>query len=351
MKAQEKGLKKGLICMKKLMTLAITMLGAVALVGACSPPSPDLLPKPDFIKEKISDKSDKLFFNPTVDVLFVVDDSGSMGSHQTKLASNIQVFFNAFTQVQFVDYHIGVITTSMQNWGSQAWGGRLTGPPFYVEKTTPNLLAALQKNIMVGTMGDSTEMHFTPVVGALTPPVENSHNAGFYRPDAHLALVFITDTDDQSSMDANSFYQFLLNLKKGDAEKLLAYGVVVPSNTTTDCERDSYEPKKIEALITLVNGSLSSKNLFGLCDVDYGLKLTELAKDLASRIRRVIQLTRPADPKTITVKYGTQVIPNDKVKGWTYEPATNSIRFGPELKLNQQAGVSLEIDFEAAVYD
>ncbi len=58
-----------------------------------------------------------------VDVLMVVDNSGSMIEEQAKLASNFQSFIQHFTDID-VDYQIGVITTDMSTEGHQ---GRLHG--------------------------------------------------------------------------------------------------------------------------------------------------------------------------------------------------------------------------------
>jgi len=59
----------------------------------------------------------------TVDVLMVVDNSGSMAEEQAKLAANFQSFIQFFQDVES-DYRIGVITTDMYDEGHQ---GRLRG--------------------------------------------------------------------------------------------------------------------------------------------------------------------------------------------------------------------------------
>ena len=45
---------------------------------------------------------------PLVDVLFSVDDSGSMSEEQQNLANNFSSFINAASSLD-TDYHIGVI--------------------------------------------------------------------------------------------------------------------------------------------------------------------------------------------------------------------------------------------------
>ena len=45
-----------------------------------------------------------------VDILFVVDNSCSMGGQQTQLANNFSTFMNVF-QASGIDYNIGFVTT------------------------------------------------------------------------------------------------------------------------------------------------------------------------------------------------------------------------------------------------
>jgi hypothetical protein len=63
-------------------------------------------------------------FDPRVDILFVVDSSGSMMSHQENLAKNIDLFVDKFVQAGTLDFHVGVITTDMDFTGhkGQLWG-------------------------------------------------------------------------------------------------------------------------------------------------------------------------------------------------------------------------------------
>ena len=48
------------------------------------------------------------------DVLFVVDSSGSMAEEQQKLTTNFPYFFE-YLVTQGVDYHIGVVSTDMDD--------------------------------------------------------------------------------------------------------------------------------------------------------------------------------------------------------------------------------------------
>ncbi len=92
---------------------------AAALVGGCqdytfSPVNYSII-QPGTVRVTLSDIS-------TADLLFVVDDSGSMGGEQQKLAQSFDAFVNALratntarvnSQLEPIDFHIAVTTTSV----------------------------------------------------------------------------------------------------------------------------------------------------------------------------------------------------------------------------------------------
>jgi hypothetical protein len=330
--------------MRAVAVAAIAAASAVAM-SACSREAPKLVEKIQV--RKVTAHDNRFGFNPRVDILFVIDDSGSMSTHQANLAHNIQLFTASIFNSQLIDYHIGVITSSMDQWQSGPGAhGRLVGMPSFVDRTTADGNQILAKNLIVGTSGSATEKFFEPVVAALTPPASTKENAGFYRDEAHLALVFITDTDDQSeNLDADRFLDTLVHLK-GRKEKILTYAAYIPT-TDGGCDRSGEElPTRLERFFTLAAGKT-----FGLCDVDYGQRLAAISEDVVTAVARHMPLSVPPDPATIEVSYGSQVIPNDPSIGWTFDPLNNALIFGKNIKFTEQPlGSLVEVSFRAAEY-
>lgn len=313
---------------------------AAMLTLSCSEKSSYLLRIPDpaaAVSEKGMEPQD-LTFTPTVDILFVVDDSGSMSTHQTNLVRNMQLFIDALKQNQELDYHIGVVSTDMRD---PERSGRLQGKVPFVTANMSNGLDILRESLRVGTSGSTTELSFEPVRAALTQPLKDVDNRGFYRPDSHLAIFFITDAEDQSNYDVNTYITFLTNLKYGQKEKIVTYGALVPQSSS-GCPSDGGAPIRILELIKHFNGLE-----FSLCDPEFGLKLAGLAEDLARRIGSIIPLNKIPALKTIEVRYGTQIIPEDPINGWQYNPSTISLELGPafEFDPNQPEGTEIEIRF------
>ncbi len=130
---------------------------------------------------------------PRVDVLFVVDNSAGQERIQAALASASAQFLTALTG-RDADFHLGVVTSDME---AANGGGRLLGMPSYLEPSTPDLATTLAQRLQPGADGSGTEQGFAPTIAALGPRA-TQENVGFRRPDADLAVVWISNEDDQS---------------------------------------------------------------------------------------------------------------------------------------------------------
>src|SRR5688500_18469462 len=87
----------------------VTLLAALAgceqcQLGDLTQEPPANLPTEEFCQRPAS----------KVDILWVVDNSGSMSAEQNKLADRFSDFFLALRR-SLVDYHIGVVTTAIQD--------------------------------------------------------------------------------------------------------------------------------------------------------------------------------------------------------------------------------------------
>lgn len=332
-------------------------------LAACKEKSPKLLGAPPPGPRKTTG-SEIQTLTAKVDILFVIDDSGSMSIHQSNLAANIDKFLVGLQANRFIDYHVGVISTSEEenSWGSAGsapGAGKLTGTTRFIDKNTVDGVRILKSNMLIGVSGSGTERMFSPVKLALTAPISTTHNAGFYRPDAFLAVVMITDAEDQSHVDygwpsprdpslvlsPQAFYDFLVDLKKGNKKKVVSYGAIVPLGTPSSaCEWDDYGMPhvRIDEFFRISKGIS-----YSLCDIDYGTKLANIGQDLVGRIGRSILLDRRPNPDTIEVVYGTQILDRDARTGWSFDPEKNTVTFGRDVVWSDQApGVEVEVKFE-----
>ncbi|PIS11891.1 MAG: hypothetical protein COT73_01495 [Bdellovibrio sp. CG10_big_fil_rev_8_21_14_0_10_47_8] len=313
------------------------------ILTACSPESAKqyIMPVAKIEKNTQSGGVNIITASRQVDILFVVDDSGSMSTHQTNLKDNISLFTSAFTKNSALEYNIGVITTTDSD------GGRLQGFPTFVTETTPDADAALRNNLSVGTSGSGDEKLFSPITQALSPYLLNGYNAGFLRADSTLAVIFITDAEDHSySISAKRIYDFLLQLRNGEAHRVLGYGAIVPSDDSLGCPRDDtgVGPAKLEEFLSLVKNQ--PNNIFNLCAEDFGLHLSKLALDIVKNTSSAIYLDRLPYVPSIKVTYGKMELPSDADKGWSYDAALNAVILGEHIDWSSQPkGSKIELSY------
>lgn len=111
----------------------------------------------------------------------------------------------------------------------------------YFDADQPEFASTLACAASVGT-GSTTS---TEQVGnALASAVSASEpaatcNAGFLRPEASLAILFITDEADEAGMDSTGtpagWYQALLSAKGGDPNRLMAAGIIAGTQPDPTC--------------------------------------------------------------------------------------------------------------------
>jgi hypothetical protein len=143
-----------------------------------------------------------------VDVLFVIDNSGSMSDNQRKLGENFPEFMKEFDG-SGLDYHIGVISTDTDD---PSHNGKLrpvveTGGK-WIDDTFADPVAAFANLAMVGATGSGTERGREACYRALVDHADGA-NAGFIREDAGLHITVVSDEDDSSTANPISKTEFI----------------------------------------------------------------------------------------------------------------------------------------------
>lgn len=325
----------------------IAILAAQAiLASSCTRETPKL--QPPAPPKEVKKTQGSAIFKPSVDILFVIDDSGSMDTHQQRLHDNFDLFINAFQKNTYLDYHIGVMSTD--DAGSSKCqterNGCLVGSNYkYIQRSTPNGLTELLDMLIVGTGGNGLEKVFDPMIAGLSAPMTTSLNVGFLRPSAHLAVIAITDAEDQSSMynDSQKAYNELVKIKGGAKDKVLAYGAFIPPDSTTNCPKDS-TIQNTQSLVDFVN--YANGKYYDLCDATYGEKLAQVSDDIVQRVGRIVNLDRLPDISSIYVQFGSRIIPNSVERGWIYDPVRNAVVFARDIDWSGEPdGTSVEVFF------
>ena len=190
-------------------TFSIAVLAVVPLLGfvlAGCPQDPQLIRRTqtDIFTQEI---------RKTVDILLVVDNSGSMIDEQIKLAANFDNFIEQFLMAE-VDYQIGVVTTDMDD---QTQAGRLVGTTKLItsDMDVDTARETFQENVRVCATGSGFERGFAAAEAALSAEflAVGGPNEGLMRDDAALSIVFVSDEDDDSSRPVGHYLEVFKGLK------------------------------------------------------------------------------------------------------------------------------------------
>lgn len=252
--------------------------------------------------------------NPTpADVLFVVDNSCSMMEEQANLGANLAAFLS-FAQGQGVDYQIAVTTTDVDPGGQQ---GQFVGVNRIITPLTSNVSQIFQANVNVGIAGATVEQGLEAAYMALTAPNIAGHNAGFIRPHASLAVIFVSDEEDQSPRPLSFYQNFLANVKPNGNYTISAIaGTTNPECSSPDGIGD-YAPRYITTAQS-AGGVVES-----ICSSNWGQSLTNIG--LASfGLSATFDLSSTPVPNTISVTVNGTPAPTTT---WSYDQNTNTITF------------------------
>ena len=192
---------------------------------------------------------------------------------------------------------------------------------------------------------------------ALSDPLINDDqaNKGFLRRYAKLVIIMMSDEDDQSPGTVDYYVAFLKSLKGPRNNDLLSVSMIAGFDRDGDVKNPP-SPQICPGSQSSEAGGVRYLDMFkkignGLaftvCSADWGANLQKLGLDaFATNIN--YYLSRQADPTTIEVTVNGNSVPNDPVKGYTYDPNTNSIVFGSGAV--PPKGAVVEVDYSAQCY-
>jgi hypothetical protein len=320
----------------------------------------------------------RVVFQPKADILFVVDNSDSMEAPQKNMNDNIDKFVSAFNADKRLDFHIGVTSifdsrrygpvvqkfwpigkllpivdgknpvVPEGQWPSMEVGA--LGSDFVTR--VPGYAAILGKSLKIGVIhrmdahgndlgGPEFEELFSPVMPAL-----DGRNPGFVRQDAHLAVIFITDADDVSSISPSKLASDLVQLKGNDSSMLSTFAVL---SISQKCHKDPGNRRSKENPNYAENGQIlefikeTRGHSYDLCDKDFGVRLAEAGKLIDKSASKAMKINLDSIPEAGTLKVtlsGTsQEIP------YQYDPSNYSITIQSSAMSGQPSDAQIDVTY------
>lgn len=340
-----------------------------------------------------------------IDLLWVVDNSGSMADKQAKLAASFQRFIDLFARGA-IDYRVAVTTTDVFA-DAPGSSGTFYGAPAIIQPTDDDPLAEFQTNIKVGTSGSGNEEGLAAAKMALdlvsqqNQPIlqarqaciaacgaqssnskscvtscQQNNEPSFLRPEAYLYVVFVSDDEDHSPEEALYYGRYLETVKGLGNEAAVSASAIVgdPSGPTCDARAGI----KYAGVATYTGGIFGS-----ICDATFDQNLTRLATDAVGLQRHFLLGAYPqlsslqlqlayrcdTDPSQLAMCQSvsdqcgsqpdqlglictprpSQVVPVDDAHpegytaGWSYQCSDNSISFHKDATGDAVPGLRSEL--------
>ncbi|HAG90449.1 MAG TPA: hypothetical protein DCL41_01170 [Bdellovibrionales bacterium] len=278
--------------------------------------------------------------NKKVDILFIIDNSGSMSQEHQHLAQRIDGFMNL---VKDLDWQIAMTSTdprtgkvvkgpdgAYRTWGDgefRSFDG-LDGSQFILKATEENLANAQNKignAIDMGTSGSGDERGISALSRALNKRIYSPIHSEFFRSDSALVVILISDEDECSNgkcIDANSANkpQNLLNQVTNEfgGQKIFKFHSIIRSPTNSTCTQ-AYGATYYNQMSLLSGGTVGS-----ICDSDYSQILNDFGNRVIDLVNSVNLECAPEDTDldghpnvNITLSDGSQISEGYKLQGLT----------------------------------
>jgi len=275
-----------------------------------------------------------------VDVLFVVDDSGSMGQEQENLSDSFQAFIlEAATWDS--DYQIGVTTTTVNL--LELAGGALFGSPPWVSVGNWEKFVNI---VEVGVGGSGNEQGIWAALIATSSPLidppegtceANSDcglmracvagtcqgiNHGFLRDDAALEVVFVSDEEDQSPEELDGYLDHFRAIKGFDKPELLhMHAIVGPPGGCTSSNGTADAGLRYASLASATGGAF-----YSICELDFAKGLEGIG-EIAFASKMEYTLSQIPVPTTLAVTIEGLPCPpmTGGIFNWVYDPDDNQL--------------------------
>lgn len=368
--------------------VAISLVVSAALLAAgCGNPKSTWLVNPPPEDNSFRETAGEVTFDasPTAEILFVIDNSASMAKHIQKVSDNIDIFVNAFTKNNPLEYNLAVTAVyDSRTFNSPAyrskWGQEIADlePGIFRIVSSQDfqsevsLTEELRRNLKIGIQnldqgGPQYEELFSPVAAIyglsglqMSARLAEKQKIFFKGEDSYKILFFVTDATDASDISPSELYFGLVAKAKGDADKIMSFAAIVPTSPAhdnTSCVRDpGGKPYKLEEFLKLTRKNNEGSNIVSLCE-SFGKKFSDFGKSIRHRtLARNFRLknARPVinnnPDETLRVFYGRQEIPFEAqpgIIGFRYNPAQNSVWINPDFAFDVQPGAKVCLQYTA----
>lgn len=302
---------------------------------------------------------------PKIDVLFCVDNSGSMSDNQQILAASFSGFINGFMNAG-LDFHVGIITSDVDSNNASYWRSRL--PDYsganrgllltryssdrFLTQNSSGLVSKFEDNAKVGIKGSGREQCLNSFLYAMEDAALRSGgwNHGFFREDSLLSFVVVSDENEDIS-NGETIEARVERLKarvasiSGAASRGSRFDFIINKNYPAPAVAPAAGQIQYYPARYLKAAQILNAQTFDIAR-NFSSDLLTISSGMVQQATREFTLTkRPSPVSSLVVKIDSQVIPADAVNGYIYHSDRNTIELvgsaaallpGSELQVSYQ---------------
>jgi hypothetical protein len=288
-----------------------------------------------------------------------------MADNQQILADSFRGFIGNFLSAA-LDFRIGIITSDVDSGSASVWRSRMPGYPGanrglllsrdpserFLNPSSTDLVSKFEENVRVGTAGSYREQCLNSFIYTMDPVLHagGAWNEGFFRSDALLALVVVSDENEdiqdgetvaarvdrlrsriqglQGAGTRGARFDFIINEQAPDPGRILAPGSI------------QYYPGRYYEASSILSG-----HTYDITQ-NFTADLLRISEGMVAQALNEFSLSlRPKDTSRLQVVMDGVAIPQDVPDGFIYHPDRNTIELTGRFA-NPGPGAELQVSYE-----
>ena len=280
-----------------------------------------------------------------IDILWVIDNSGSMNDDQVRLGNNFEIFINQFaSQNQNTDFKM-MITSGGPGDRQDYFFGLIPQGKFLdyslLKADRKGFIDAFKNAVQLPNNSHrpcDTECGLSASLSYL------KNYASFFRQDAYLIAIYVSDEDDQSTalpgvfsttddVMADAYFKAISGLKS--SPQLFKAFAIVRTSSSIQISNANYGQRYIKA------AQLSGGKAYDIVNDSFSTIFQDFGSELA-KIASQFQLKYPVQAGTVEVYIDGVVAPQGD---WNYLPGQNAIRFKTGLFAEKEGKSTIKVTY------
>jgi len=248
-----------------------------------------------------------------LDIVWIIDNSGSMADEQDALGTNFSAFIDEFI-TKNVDFKMAITTTDVSSSykkGRMVSGSDIKLTSAMAKQNENQFKIDFMNLVKVGTSGSGNEKGLEASEGFM-----QKYASSFLRQDAYLAVVILSDEEDQSPNVVSDYTNYLKSFKS-EAGLVKFYTIADINKTTSKSPGITVGAERYKLASNQTAGVIAN-----IRD-DFYQSLTSMGDSILNLLDSFALGNEPV-PGSLRV-YVNGVLTSD----YTYDASSRSIKFDP----------------------